>query len=55
MLLSQRNWSEFYLYKAQMFFSGRMAEGLRSGPPNTIKRKAKNGSNSISNNLYPIL
>ena len=39
-----------FLYKAQTFFSGRMAEGLRSGPPNPIKRKAKYGYNSTSNN-----
>jgi len=43
-----------FLYKAQAFFSGRMAEGLWSWPPNTIKRKAKNGYNITSNNLYAI-
>jgi len=40
------------LYKAQAYFSGRMAEGLRSWPPNPIKLQVKNGYNSTSNNLY---
>ena len=44
-----------FLYKAKTFYSGRMAEGLRSGPHNPINRKAKNGYNSTSNNLYSIL
>ena len=39
-----------FLYKVQTFFSGRMAEGLRSGSPNRTKRKAKYGYNSTSNN-----
>ena len=44
-----------FLYKAQTLFSGRMAEGLRSGPSNPIKRKAKNGYNNTHNNIYAIL
>ena len=32
-----------FLYKVQTFYSGTMAERLRSGPTNTIKHKVKNG------------
>jgi len=44
-----------FLYKARTFFSRGMAEGLRSWPHNRIKRKAKKGYNSASNNLYKFI
>jgi len=33
-----------FLYKAQTLFSGRMAEGLRSGPSNHIKPRLRMGT-----------